>query len=137
VIVLDTNVVSEPLRARPDPRVLDWLARQRDASITSITVGELLGGVHMLPRGRRRTQLLTTVEAALDVRAGRVLPYDAAAARIFAELRELARATGRALTVEDGMIAAICRHHDTPLATRNVRDFDGLGIELVDPWGGT
>jgi len=136
VIVLDTCVVSEPLRARPEPRVLDWLAHQRDASITSVTVGELLGGVRMLPRGRRRTDLLAAIEAALEARAGRILAYDAAAARIFAELRESAREAGRALTVEDGMIAAICRQHGVPIATRNVRDFEELGVELVDPWAG-
>ncbi len=136
MIVLDTNVVSEPLRASPEPRVLDWLARQREASITSVTVGELLGGVRMLPRGRRRTDLLAAVEAALEARAGRILGYDAAAARIFAELRESAREAGQALTVEDGMIAAICRQHGVALATRNLRDFEGLGIELIDPWAG-
>src|SRR6266508_2887354 len=103
------------------PRVLDWLARQREASITSVTVGELLGGVRMLPRGRRRTDLVAAVEAALEARAGRILGYDAAAARIFAELRESAREAGQALTVEDGMTAAICRQHGVALATRNLR----------------
>jgi predicted nucleic acid-binding protein len=134
VIVLDTNVVSEPLRARPDPGVLRWLGRHPDGLITSVTVGELLTGVRMLPSGRRRTELLDAVEAALEARSGRILAYHEHAARHYAEVRELRRSDGRGITTEDGMIAAVCLHHGARLATRNVRDFDGLGIDVVDPW---
>lgn len=133
MIVLDTNVVSEPLRVEPDEGVLTWLRSRPDACITSVTVGELLSGVRMLPEGRRRSRLLEAVESALAARSGRVLPYDAGAARIFAELREQRQRKGRPLTTEDGMIAAICRLHGAAIATRNERDFDLLGVEIVNP----
>jgi len=135
MIVLDTNVLSEPLKARPDERVLNWLGSLREASgVTSVSVGELLTGVRALPAGRRRDGLLESIESTLSMFAGNVLPYDEPAARAYARLQELRRAAGRPLAVEDGMIAAICTSRRTTLATRNTADFAGLDLELVDPW---
>ena len=136
MIVLDTNVLSEPLRPRPDAGVVAWLSDLDDeAAITAISVGELLAGVRALPEGRRRSGLLDAVGTTLATFAAVVLPYDEAAARRFAELAELRRRAGRPLSVEDGMIAAICLEHGAALATRNAADFAGLGLEVVDPWG--
>jgi predicted nucleic acid-binding protein len=134
VIVLDTNVLSEPLRARPDRNVLAWLESVEDVAITSVSVGEVLTGVRLLPEGRRRRGLLAAIEATLTTFAERVLAYDEAAARIYAELQVQRRAAGAALSVEDGMIAAMCLSTSARLATRNVRDFDGLGLDLFNPW---
>lgn len=135
MIVLDTNVLSEPLKARPDERVLNWLGSLREASgVTSVSVGELLTGVRALPAGRRRDGLLESIESTLSTFAGNVLPYDEPAARVYARLQELRRAAGRSLAVEDGMIAAICTSRRMTLATRNTADFAGLDLELVDPW---
>jgi predicted nucleic acid-binding protein len=135
VIILDTNILSEPLRARPEPVVLRWLAEiAEDTVLTSVTVGEILTGVRRLPPGRRREGLLAAIETTLTTFADQVLPYDEPAARCYAQLQELRRAAGHALSVEDGMIAAICRVRGAILATRNTKDFDGLGVELINPW---
>ncbi len=143
MIVLDTNVLSEPLRPRPDDRVLAWFATLDDptghppgeeTAITAVSVGELLTGVRALPEGRRREGLLEAIEQTLQTFAGSVLAYDERAARHFARLQQARREAGRALSVEDGMIAATCLAHGATLATRDVTDFVGLGLELVDPW---
>lgn len=135
MIVLDTNVLSEPLRTRPEPRVLAWLEAVTDSvALTSISVGEILTGVRRLPEGRRREGLLAEVERSFTIYAAQVLPYDEAAARIYAQLQAVRRANGHPLSVEDGMIAAICQSRGLALATRNAKDFQALGIDLIDPW---
>jgi predicted nucleic acid-binding protein len=135
VIVLDTNVLSEPLRERPDDDVLAWLAGAGTAvAATAVSVGELLVGARRLPAGRRRDRLLAAIDGIATSFEDAVLPYDLGAARRYAVMQADRRAAGRPLSVEDGMIAAICAEHGASLATRNVRDFDGLGISLVNPW---
>lgn len=134
MIVLDTNVVSETVRAQPSAAVLQWLASRNEAfAITSITMGELLIGVRLLPQGKRRDGLMASIEQVL-LRWAVNLPYDEAAARIYATMVEQARLHGRGLSVEDGMIAAICAAHGASLATRNLADFDFLPIPTVNPW---
>jgi len=135
VIILDTNVLSEPLRARPEPAVLMWLADVTDrVALTSISVGEILTGVRLLPLGQRRIALIAAIETNLTKFADLVLPYDDLAARMYATLQESCRARGHQLSVEDGMIAAICQHQGATLATRNIKGFHGLGIGLINPW---
>ena len=137
MIVLDTNVFSEALRPRPDERVLGWYTEVgEELAITAVTVGEVLRGVRSLPEGRRRSALMDDVEELFMRFAGSVLPYDDAAAHRFAVMQEARRSTGRPLSTEDGMIAGICRAHSLRLATRNIKDFRELDIELVDPWTG-
>ncbi len=135
MIVLDTNVLSEPLKQQPNEHVLAWLTSlEEEAGVTAISVGELLTGVRALPAGRRRTGLLETIESTLMAFRGAVLAYDEAAARDYARLQESRRGAGRPLAVEDGMIAAICVARGRTLATRNTSDFAGLGLDLIDPW---
>jgi predicted nucleic acid-binding protein len=135
VIILDTNVLSEPLRARPNQAVLGWLAAiVENTVLTSVSVGEILTGARRLPPGRRREGLMVAIETTLTTFADQVLTYDESAARCYAQLQELRRAAGHPLSVEDGMIAAICRVRGATLATRNTRDFEGLGVELLNPW---
>jgi hypothetical protein len=135
VIVLDTNVLSEPMRVQPSANVLAWLRETEERfAITSISVGELFTGIRLLPQGSRRSGLIGAVDSTLARLAGQVLPYDEPAARSYAIMRELSSRAGRALSVEDGMIAAICEIHGAKLATRNTKDFLGLGIALVNPW---
>ncbi len=102
--------------------------------LTSISVGEILTGVRFLPEGRRRDGLTAAIEQILATYTDRVLPYDEPAARIYAKNRESRRASGQPLNVEDGMIASICLHRGAALATRNLKDFEGLGLHLVNPW---
>ncbi len=135
MIVLDTNVLLEPMRLKPDLLVTTWLAaEQHPLYTTAVSVGELLTGVRNLPAGKRRTGLLEAIETTLSVFSDRILPYDEPAARTYAEIRASRRAGGAPLSVEDGMIAAICRDHGADLATRNVKDFADLGIALLNPW---
>lgn len=137
MIILDANVLSEPVRASPDERVINWLLTETDTlAVTAVTVGELLVGVRRLPLGHRRSGLEDAVEAILSTHTERVLSYDESAARHYAQLMETRRAVGRPLSVEDGMIAAICLAQGARLATRHIRDFSDLQLELIDPWSG-
>lgn len=133
MIVLDTNVLSEPLRARPDPVVLEWISGNPIATTTAISVGEVLSGVARLPDGSRKAALTAAVYDAIDTVTD-VLAYDESAARIFARIREKRRSAGRPISAEDAMIAAICLSRGAALATRNTKDFEGLGLELLNPW---
>jgi predicted nucleic acid-binding protein len=135
VIVLDTNVLSEPLRSKPDAAVIEWIQTvQEDLALTSISVGEIFVGVRLLPSGKRRTGLMSAIETTLSAFTEQVLIYDDRAARTYARLHESRRGLGRPLGVEDGMIAAICLTRHSKLATRNVRNFENLGLELINPW---
>lgn len=138
MIILDTNVLSEPLRARPNPAVLEWLVSQPEAlALTSISVGELMTGARLLPIGQRRTELMNAIESVLSVYSDSIVPYDEPAAREFAAVVETRKRSGHPLSVEDGMIAAICLNRGARLATRNVKDFADLGLTLIDPWAHT
>ena len=137
MIILDTNVVSEPLRAEPEPAVLAWLDAQAPATLclTSITLAELLAGVAALPAGRRRNKLAQALtEQVLPLFEGRVLAFDAQAAHAYARVQAGAQAAGNPISFADGAIAAIAAAHGFAVATRNVRDFNGTGVEVVDPW---
>jgi predicted nucleic acid-binding protein len=133
MIVLDTNVLSEPLRPQPEAGVISWLRQVKDTSVTVVSVAEMLVGARTMPQGERREGLLRAIEQVL-VASSHVLPYDEKAAREYARMQEDRRAAGRPLSVEDGMIAAICATQSATLATRNVRDFQGLGLALINPW---
>jgi predicted nucleic acid-binding protein len=137
MLILDTNVVSEPLKPAPHPAVLDWLNAQEPQTlfITAINVAELLAGVEAMPAGKRRdalAQALTT--QVLPLFDGRVLPFDARAAEVFAKLNAQAQRQGNPMGFADCAIASIARAHGFGLATRNVKDFKGTDVEVIDPW---
>ncbi|MGH3981612.1 MAG: type II toxin-antitoxin system VapC family toxin [Pseudonocardiaceae bacterium] len=137
MIVLDTNVLSELTRQAPEEAVLAWLDALPAAEVatTAITVSELLYGIARLPSGRRKTVLAEAVHALInDDFAGRVEPFDVLAAEAYAVLVTERDKLGRPITVPDAQIAAICRARHATLATRNTKDFEDAGIELVDPW---
>lgn len=137
MIVLDTNVVSELLRPEPAAQVEAWLAAQDGATVHFTTVGEaeLLLGVALLPAGRRRSSLSKAIGLILDeVFRDRILPFDSAAARDYAGIAAARRAAGRPISQSDCQIAAIARTRGARLATRNLGDFQGCGLTLIDPW---
>lgn len=135
MIVADTNVLSEPLRRRPDARVLAWLAaHETDLAVTTVTVSELLYGAQRLSTGRRRTALLEAIDALVRDSRDRLLVFDGAAARAAAELRVARDRAGRPTSTEDLMIAAIAQAHGAVVATRNVGDYEGFGVGVVNPW---
>jgi hypothetical protein len=137
VIILDTNVLSELMRANPDENVMAWLDSQnsQDLHTTAITVAELLYGVARLAHGRRKTALRGAIESMLDGElAGRILPFDGDSARRYAMLVAEREAKGRPISSADAQIAAICHAHDAVLATRNGKDFEATGVPIIDPW---
>jgi predicted nucleic acid-binding protein len=135
VIVVDTNVFSETLRSAPDEKVMRWLAANADEIMTTaITVSELRFGALRLPEGQRRSEILAAVDALVGMAGARVVAFDSAAAAHSAALQARREAVGRVVSVEDTMIAAICLAGNHVLATRNVRDFDDSGVELINPW---
>lgn len=137
MIVLDTNVVSELLRTEPARQVEIWLSAQDGARVYFTAVGEaeLRHGVAVLPAGKRRAALAQAIEGILeDDFRDRILPFDRKAARAYAEIAAKRRAAGRPISQFDCQIAAIARAHGASVATRNVSDFKGCGIEVLDPW---
>lgn len=137
MIILDTNVVSEMIRATPDPGVLAWVNTRPSTQIatTAITAAELYYGIARLPAGQRRQQLAVAVSALLnDALRGRIAPFDEHAARRYAGVISAREQAGRPIEVLDAQIAAICRELGAVLATRNTKDFEETGVDLVDPW---
>ena len=139
MVILDTNVISEVLRPAPDAAVGNWMEKQAvtELSTTAVCEAELLLGAALLPQGRRRKELEQSIVTILQrLFVGRVLPFDRAAANAYAEVASARRRIGRPISTLDAQIAAIARAHGAAVATRNVADFSGCGIAVIDPWQG-
>jgi len=137
MIVLDTNVFSEALKPSPAETPMRWLAAQDPLAIfiTTITQAELLYGVELLPRGKRRSALSSAIEKLFAVEfAGRILPFDEDAARAFPKIVAHRDKRGRPISQFDAMIASICQSRAATLATRNIPDFEHCSIPLINPW---
>jgi len=136
VIIIDTNVLSEIMRPEPEPAVISWLQSQAgpDLYTTSISVAEILFGLERLPTGRRREQLAAAARALFEAFDQQVLPFDVPAASEYATIAYAKERAGAPISGFDAQIAAICRTHRASLATRNVKDFEATGVELVNPW---
>lgn len=140
MIVLDTNVVSELMKPRPNATVRAWVNAHegREFALTVTTTAELLVGVALLPDGKRKWRLAEDVRAVIDDDfANRVLTFDVSCARHFADIAATRTRAGRPITTFDAAIAATCRAQGAALATRNTDDFAGTGVELIDPWTAT
>jgi len=138
VIVLDTNVLSELMGREPSRRVATWLDEQPEARLftTALTEAEIGYGIACLPAGRRRRALAAAAARMFDeLFAGRILPFDRAAAQVYAELAAERRRAGRPIAQVDAQIAAIARSRRAVVATRDRSGFEGCGVELVNPWG--
>lgn len=136
MIVLDTNVLSEMVRPIAASAVIEWLDVQpaSDLATTAITAGEVFSGVALLPDGRRKARLTDEIAASLADLGGRIYPFNLDAAREYAEVVASRRRMGRPVEIADAQIAAICRSRGASLATRNVSDFEGVGVQVVNPW---
>ena len=137
MIVLDTNVLSEALRPSPDTSVLEWIAKQPRASLftTTVTRGEMLYGIRLLSDGKRRRAVWdAAVKIFSDDFAGQVLSFDNDAADMYAEIAASRRNAGKPISQFDAMIVAMARSRGASLATRNVKDFDDCGVDVVNPW---
>jgi predicted nucleic acid-binding protein len=137
MILLDTNILSELMRPAPEGAVEQWLADQPEASvfISAITEAELRYGAKIMPPGKRQAALVTQIEGVIEEDfSGRILPFDSSAAVAFAEIASLRRQAGRPISQADAQIAAIARSRGAALATRNVPDFEGCGVKIINPW---
>ena len=137
--LLDTNVVSELMRESPEPAVARWISNHpvEDLFLSAVSEAELRYGAAILPLGRRRETLFFKIEAMLsDAFEDRVLAFDSDAARAYGHIAAARRSAGHPVASADCQIAAIAAARRMRLATRNVRDFRDMGIDIVDPWVG-
>lgn len=140
MILLDTNVVSELLRRTPDATVVRWLNRRfSECAVSSVSVFEINVGIASLPQGKRRDTLETSVSRIFRRFGSRVYAFDTAAAHAAVSLSEIARERGLGLhqlreKFADLQIAGIAAAYGLELATRNLADFEGVGLTLIDPW---
>lgn len=134
--LLDTCVLSELVKAAPEPAVLDWVAvcEEQNLFVAALSLAELHRGVARLPRSKRRTALtdwLMRVETGFE---GRVLSFSQTTAHAWAEITARAEARGKPMAAFDSLIAAVALEHSLALVTRNVRDFAATDLKLVNPW---
>jgi predicted nucleic acid-binding protein len=136
MIVLDTNVVSELMRAEPALAVLTWLQQNSGDGMytTTVTVAEIRYGIARLPEGQRRESLHQAASEIFAAFPRQVLPFDLAAANAYADVVTVRESLGNPIDGFDAQIAAICRSHAATLATRNTKDFTNTGVSVVDPW---
>ena len=135
--LIDTNVVSETLKPRPERRVVDWISRQmaNDLFLASISLGELVRGVRRMRERARRERFQRWIDYDLATQfQGRILPFDRETAVIWGEIMGDGDRVGRPKPMADAQIAAIARRHGLTLVTRNMRDFVGMEVVLLDPW---
>lgn len=137
MIILDTNVISEPMRSNSNDRVLEWLDNQTVETLylTTINLAELLVGIETLPEGRRKEGLSTALTSLLSNLFGtRILPFDQSAAVAYAPIIARAKNAGHAISLADGQIAAIATAHHFMVATRDTAPFEAAGIDVINPW---
>lgn len=139
MILLDTNVVSEPLRQAPEMRVVEWIDAQalETLYLSAMTVAELRAGVALLPAGKRRNALHESLEKrVLPMFAGRVLSFDLACTNVYAELLVMVRKAGQGIETADACIAAVAHANGFIVATRDTRPFVAAGVTVINPWLG-
>jgi toxin FitB len=136
VIVVDTSVLSELMRAAPDPIVTGWVRRQLAGSLstTAVTIAEIRYGIERLPDGPRRDELRAVAAELFAAFSDQILPFDTAAAAEYAPLVVGRDRSGLPIDGLDAQIAAVCRSRRAALATRNIKDFAGTGVDVIDPW---
>ncbi len=137
MILLGANIVSELMKSAPDPAVMGWIDALPIASVfvSSITQAEILYGVALTAEGKRREGLTLAARATFEIYfRGRVLPFASEAAEMFAALAAGRRRAGREIALADAQIAAVARSRGAQLATRNVSDFEGCDVEVINPW---
>ncbi len=137
MILLDTNVISEPMRVAPEARVIAWIDAQAIETLylSAINVAEIRFGIAVLPDGKRKTRLLSRFEdEILPLFADRILPFDLSASNSFATLQASARRNGIAIGDADGFIAAVAATHGLSVATRDTAPFLAAGVTVINPW---
>ena len=132
--LLDTNVISELTRDIPSPQILGFLAGREDIWVSSILIHEIEYGLRILPQGRRRNRLSIMQANILASYAERILPLNREGAEWAAEFRADARRNGRSIDLGDALMAGIARAYELTMVTRNVKDFGGMDLDILNPW---
>ena len=132
--LLDANVVSELTKESPDPGVTAFLSEQDDLWLSPVVLHELEFGLQLLPQGRRRDGLRQTLSELIEEYEDQILPLERKEAEWAARLRVQAHLSGRVLHLGDALIAGTAKAHNLSVATRNIGDFDGLDIDVINPW---
>jgi predicted nucleic acid-binding protein len=132
--LVDANVLSEPTKPAPNPRVVEWLrVHEPDLAVDPIILGEMRFGILLLRKGKKRAALERWFDA--GVRRLHCLPWELETGLRWAELLARLRSTGKAMPIKDSLIAATALTHDLVVATRNGADFERAGVRIVDPFG--
>lgn len=134
MIIIDTNIISEMMRAEPDAEVAAWIEQAGQLHTTAVTIAEIDYGIARLPEGSRRDRLAATAAVVFADFDDVILPFDAPAARRYGAIVAGRDSAGRPITTADAQIAAICASRRATLATRNTADFEATGIGLLNPW---
>jgi toxin FitB len=135
--LLDTNCISELVRPKPEPRVVEWMEAADEGMLylSVLTVGEIRKGLARLSQGKRRTHLETWLQVEMQARfAGRIIPIDAAIADRWGLIAAEAKQKGKALPVIDGLLAATALHHNLTVVSRNISDFTNIHVQVLNPW---
>lgn len=134
--LLDTCVLSELVKIKPEPNVITWIDAQSEDSmyVSSITIGELLRGIARLHDSKRKTELITWVNQIREGMANRILPFDHSTADSWAEMCADAEKQGKSLSAFDSLIAGTALKHNLAIVTRNTRDFEVATVKLINPW---
>lgn len=136
MIILDTNIISEAMKLQPHAAVVAWLDEQllETLYLSSVTLAEMLFGIGIMPNGRRKEMQTEALNSLLDLFRGRILAFDAEAAKRYAELAVKARIAGKGLPTPDGYIAAIAAFHGFSVATRDASPFEAAGVPVINPF---
>lgn len=135
-IILDTNVLSEPMRPAPDRNVVEWLSSlaPENLRVTTVSLGEMAYGMARMPQGRRKTNCGRTLNAIFSNFRDRIYDFNTQSALHYGEIKAMRQAMGRPTDDLDAQIAAIAKAHGCVVATRNIKDFEGVGVPLINPW---
>lgn len=137
MIILDTNVISEPIRPAPNQRVIEWLDAQIAETLftTSVTMAEMLTGVSLLPDGKRKDALRESIQGIIGLLfQDRILAFTSADAENHSTIVVMAKANGYNMSFADAQIAALAKSHKMKVATRDTAPFEAAGIETINPW---
>lgn len=135
MILLDTGILSEAMKPAPERSLLSWLDHQRAESlfISSVSIGEILYGIGLLPDGTGKDQLANALERTLNLFSGRMLTFDTVAAFAFAEIATAAKRKGKGYSISDTYLAAIAAGHGLTLASRNPALYESFGVLVIEP----
>ena len=133
--LVDTNVYCEPLKSKPEAKVVAWLREhENELYVSAITIGEIRRGIERLPEGKRKAQLQVWLQSLCDCMKGRVLSYNTGVAHVWGQLKAEWDEAGLSVPSLDSLIAATAHRHSLTIVTRNTRDFEKTGTKILNPF---